>query len=96
MVHIIDLTFNQIQVWLMLLNGLIVPHLIDSQLKSNFKLNKLQYRSMNSKFNYLNFQVQSRLNIDRPITSHVAIPIVTLSILLMFLSLGTNLFKRGV
>ncbi len=41
MVHIIDLAFNQIQVWLMLLNGLIVPHLIDSQLKRNFKLNKL-------------------------------------------------------
>ncbi len=68
MVHIIDLTFNQIQVWLMLLNGLIVPHLIDSQFKSNFKLNKLQYKSMNSKFNYLNFQVQSRLNIDTPTT----------------------------
>ncbi len=41
MIHIIDLDFNQIQVWLMLLNGLIVPHLIDIQLKSNFKLNKL-------------------------------------------------------
>ncbi len=29
---------------------------------------------MNSKFNYLKFQVQLRLNIDRPTTSHIAIP----------------------
>jgi hypothetical protein len=41
MIHIIDLAFNQIQLWLMLLNGLIVPHLIDNQFKGNFKLNKL-------------------------------------------------------
>jgi hypothetical protein len=51
---------------------------------------------MNSKFNYLNFQVQSRLSTDRPTTSHIAIPILTLSILLRFLSLGTKLFERGV
>jgi hypothetical protein len=41
MIHIIHLVFNQIQLWLMLLNGLLVPHLIISQLKGNFKLNKL-------------------------------------------------------
>ncbi len=41
MINILDLTFNQIQLWLMLLNGLIVPHLIDNQLKGNLKLNML-------------------------------------------------------
>ncbi len=40
---------------------------------------------MNSKFDYLNFQIKSKLNIDRPTTLHIATPIVTLSILLRFL-----------